>query len=411
MTTSRLNLTLLKSRKLGCDLQSQFEARADRDDFLTAGKVEDIVGLSLSGGGYRAMVYHTGVLVRLNELGILPHIQEIGSVSGGSIVAAALGLAWRDLRFNSNGYAANFVETFVNPVIQLAGIGIDTRALLLGLLPGLTAAENVSNSYDRYLLHGSDLQDLPDKPRFTFMTTNLQTGSAWRFAKDYAADHRVGKIDKPEFRLSKVVAASAAFPPLLSPLKFYFEPGVVHPMEGTDLHRSPFTDRAILTDGGVYDNLGLERIWRRCRTVLVSNAGRLTPEIGAPTGRWLGQLFRTFHLVHRQAEDLRKRILFGMHNLTQRHVAFWSIDTPPGAYGISDAVPLPMKVTAEVAKMRTRLNRFKPTEILFLLQSGYAGADASLRSRNMAINEPAADIGSLTKICKDVFGHRSLQCP
>ena len=396
---------------MGCDLQSQFEARADRNDFLTAGKVEDIVGLSLSGGGYRAMVYHTGALVRLNELGILPHIHEIASVSGGSIVAAALGLAWRDLRFDTNGYAANFVETFVNPVIQLARKGIDTRALLLGILPGLTSAEIVADAYDRYLLHGSDLQDLPDKPRFTFMTTNIQTGSAWRFAKDYAADHRVGRIDMPEIRLSKIVAASAAFPPLLSPLKLDFEPGEVHPMEGTDLHRSPFIDRAILTDGGVYDNLGLERIWRRCRTVLVSNAGRLTPEIGTPTGRWIGQLFRTFHLIHQQAEDLRKRILFGMQNLAQRHVAFWSIDTPPGSYGISDAVPIPTDVTAEVAKMRTRLNRFKPTEILLLLQSGYAGADASIRSRKMALNEPAADVGSLTEICKDVFGQSSLKSP
>ena len=399
-----MNLTSALTQKLGCDLQSQFEARADRDDFLTASKVEDVVGLSLSGGGYRAMVYHTGVLVRLNELGKLPHIREIASVSGGAIAAAALGLAWRELRFNVNGSAENFVEAFVNPVIQLAGLGIDTKAILLGFLPGLTAAENIAASYDRHLLHGSNLQDLPDTPRFTFMTTNLQTGSAWRFAKDYAADHRVGRIDQPGFRLSRVIAASAAFPPLLSPLELYFEPGEVRPMKGTDLHRSPFIDRAILTDGGVYDNLGLERIWRRCRTVLVSNAGRLVPELGAPTGRWIGQLFRTFHLVHKQAEELRKRILFGMHNLSQRHVAFWSIEMPPGSYGISDAVFLPTDVTNEVAKMRTRLNRFRPKEILFLLQSGYASADASIRSQKLANNDPVADVGSLTEICKDIFG-------
>ena len=246
MTNSRLNLNSSRSRKLGSDLQSQFEARADRNDFLTAGKVEDVAGLSLSGGGYRAMVYHTGVLVRLNELGVLPNINEIASVSGGSIVAATLGLVWGDLRFNNNGYAANFMEVFVVPVIKLAGIGIDLKAIMLGFLPGLTAAENIAFAYDRYLLHGSNLQDLPDKPRFTFMTTNLQTGSAWRFAKDYAADHRVGRIEKPDYLLSKVVAASAAFPPFLSPLIIDFEPGDVKPMQGTDLHRSPFIDRGNL---------------------------------------------------------------------------------------------------------------------------------------------------------------------
>lgn len=46
------------------DLQSLFEARADREDFLTAAKVEDVIGLCLSGGGYRAMLYHVGALVR-----------------------------------------------------------------------------------------------------------------------------------------------------------------------------------------------------------------------------------------------------------------------------------------------------------------------------------------------------------
>ena len=66
-----------------------------RSDFLTAGKVEDVVGLCLSGGGYRAMLYHTGALFRLNELGILPRLREIASVSGGSIAAAALALVWR----------------------------------------------------------------------------------------------------------------------------------------------------------------------------------------------------------------------------------------------------------------------------------------------------------------------------
>ena len=59
-------------------------------------------------------------------------------------------------------------------------------------------------------------------------------------------------------------------------------------MAGADLHKPPFTEVAVLTDGGVYDNLGLERVWKRCRTILVSNAGRNTPEIGSPSGRWTG---------------------------------------------------------------------------------------------------------------------------
>ena len=385
------------------DLQTQFEARAERDDFLAAGKVEDVVGLCLSGGGYRAMVYHAGALIRLNEFGFLPRLREIASVSGGSIAAAALALSWSSLQFDGNGHADNFAEAFTIPVIRLAAIAIDVKAILVGLLPGFSAAGEIAKAYDCHLFHGATLQDLPDRPRFTFMATNLQTGSSWRFAKDYAADYRVGRINHPTLPLSQVVAASSAFPPFLSPVRLVFDPGTVQAMEGADLHRTPFIEGAVLTDGGVYDNLGLERVWRRCRTILVSNAGRSTPELGAPSGRWIGQIFRTLYLVQQQAENSRKRILFGMHNLKQRDVAFWSIDTPIHAYGLPDAVAPGPEQTSLAANMRTRLNRFTPSEVTLLLQTGYAGADASLRCRGMATNMPAANTTALSTLCEDAF--------
>ena len=377
------------------DVQSSFAAKAANGDFLNAEKVEDVIGLCLSGGGYRAMIYHAGALARLNELGFLPKLKEIASVSGGSITAGMLAVAWPRLRFDGNGCAGNVIEEVAEPIIRFAGVGIDIRAVLMGLLPGRTAAAEVANAYDRHLFSGATLQDIPDKPRFTFMATNLQTGSEWRFAKSYAADHRVGRIDRPTLPLSRIVAASSAFPPFLSPVRLRFDAGAVKPMEGADLHRAPFTQEAILTDGGVYDNLGLERVWKRCRTLLVSNAGRNTPEIGSPTGRWTGQIFRAMHLMQQQAESSRRRILFGMNNLDQRKVAFWSIDTPIGAYGLTDALLMTPDSTNTAATMRTRLNRFKPDEIDLLLASGYAGADASVRARKLAENSPPADFARL----------------
>ncbi|MDE5451414.1 hypothetical protein GWE18_00810 [Bradyrhizobium sp. CSA112] len=53
--------------------------------------------LCLSGGGYRAMVFHIGVLWHLYETGLLQNIKRISSVSGGSITAGHLVLAWRNL--------------------------------------------------------------------------------------------------------------------------------------------------------------------------------------------------------------------------------------------------------------------------------------------------------------------------
>jgi NTE family protein len=377
------------------DLQSQFEARAPTADFLNAGKIEEGAGLCLSGGGYRAMLYHVGALVRLNELGMLSQLKEIASVSGGSITAGVLARAWPRLQIDEAGTATNLIEEFAKPLIRFASVAVDVKAGLLGLLPGRTAANEVAAAYDKHLFLGATLQDIPDTPRFTFMATNLQTGSGWRFAKDYAADYRVGRIDRPRLSLAQVVAASSAFPPVLSPVRLAFEPGTVQPMAGADLHHAPFIDQAVLTDGGIYDNLGLERVWKRCRTILVSNAGKNTPEIGSPTGQWIGQLFRTLFLVQQQAENSRKRILFGMNNLGQRKVAFWSIDTPIASFGLADALALLPEATTAAANMRTRLNSFSDAEISLLLKVGYAGADASLRARGLAINLPLADYGRL----------------
>ena len=53
----------------------------------------DGVGLCLSGGGYRAMLFHVGVVWRLHDAGWLERLDRVSSVSGGSITAGALALA------------------------------------------------------------------------------------------------------------------------------------------------------------------------------------------------------------------------------------------------------------------------------------------------------------------------------
>jgi NTE family protein len=377
------------------DIQSLFAANAVQDDFLQAGKLDDTIGLCLSGGGYRAMIYHVGVIIRLNELGFLPRLAEVASVSGGSITAGLLALRWPDLRFDEDGRAANLDTLFVSPLLRFAGKGTDIKAALYGLLPCCSADDSLVRAYDRHLFQGACLQDITDSPRFTFMATNLQTGSAWRFGKSYAADYRVGMIDKPLIPLARVVASSSAFPPILSPVRIDLSGETVKPTAGADLHREPFTTTAVLADGGIYDNLGLERVWKRCRTILVSNAGRTIPELGRPTGRWIGQMFRTLSLIQQQGEHSRRRILFGMANSGQRQVAYWSIDAAPSYYAAPDTLPLSAEEVLAAASLRTRLNPFSPEEQRLLLRAGYAGADASLRARGMAQNSPEASFDFL----------------
>ena len=144
-----------------------------------------------------------------------------------------------------------------------------------------------------------------------------------RLPENTRADHRVGRINRPAIPLARVVAASSAFPPFLAPVRVPFESGSVEMMDGADLHRPPFTEVAMLTDGGVYDNLGLERVWRRCRTILVSNAGRNTPEVGSPTGKWVGQVLRTLSLVQQQAESLPQPLTSALSLMASANSTPW----------------------------------------------------------------------------------------
>jgi NTE family protein len=240
-------------------------------DILGGSKLEDGVGLCLSGGGFRAMLFHLGSLIRLNELGLLPKIDRVSSVSGGSLAAGILAAGWADLGFGPDGSATRF-HVVSEPLLRLARKRVDIPAILLGFIPFVHAANLAALCYDRAVFRKKTLQDLPDRPRFVFTSTSLQTGVLWRFAREYAADWRVGQWDDPDLRLALAVAASAAFPPMLSPAKIKPPKGSIRPWtDPTTLTAPAFGKKLFLTDGGVYDNLGLEPIWKRYRTLLVSD--------------------------------------------------------------------------------------------------------------------------------------------
>ena len=108
------------------------------------------IGLCLSGGGYRAMLFHLGAIWRLNELGLLrknivvagaeaigpQHLVRVSSVSGGSITAGTLALNWNSLTFDAANVATNLGAMVVEPIRAMASTTIDVSAILKGkLLP------------------------------------------------------------------------------------------------------------------------------------------------------------------------------------------------------------------------------------------------------------------------------------
>jgi NTE family protein len=342
------------------------------------------IALCLSGGGYRAMIFHVGALWRLYEAGLLAGVRRISSVSGGSITAALFGLKWQRLSFDPARLQADFVPEVVEPIRALGRETIDREAVILGVaLPG-SISDRITAAYDDHLFKGATLQDLPDEPRFVINATNVQSGAIWRFMKPYMRDYRVGEIRRPRVALARAVAASSAFPPVLSPVEMRLEPRDFTPDTGLDLQRDPFTRKVFLSDGGVYDNLGLETAWKRYSTILVSDGGgKLEPE-EEPKTDWARHSYRVLNLIDNQVRALRKRQLIDSYRArpdeqVHRRGAYWGIRTDIADYGLADALDCPVERTMELARTPTRLKRLDDDRQERLINWGYAVCDAALR--------------------------------
>lgn len=352
-------------------------AKVDRTP-IDGDKLEHGVGLALSGGGYRAMLFHAGAIFRMNDLGLLPRLSRVSSVSGGSITAAALALAWKRLEFDAAGRARNLDALFLRPLLQQAQDSMDVTAATLGLLPFVSPADVAARSYSVNITGEATLADLPASPDFVFNATNLMTGVTMRFQREYVADYHIGQIFGLEsLRLAEVVAASAAFPPLLSPKVISLVGGRLGPKPG-DLARPPYTERAELTDGGVYDNLGSETVWKRYRTLFVSNAGKPFGFEEAPERNWVQQSMRVIDIAMDQAEDLRERILVHAYLTGARQGAMWGLTA--GLNRPKDRPPLLNHEEFLAAQaVPTRLTNFGEAVQALLLKAGYAHATARLR--------------------------------
>jgi NTE family protein len=325
-----------------------------------------------------------GSLWCLNELGWLPKLTRVTSVSGGSIASGVLGLKWKQLTFDDHGVATNFIQEVVEPLRDFCSRNIDLSSGIAGLIRiGKSISDIVASRYNQYLFKNATLQDLPDDnqgPRFVIYATSLQSTASVRFSKPYLADYKVGRVDNPTVPLAVAIAASSAFPPVLSPTILTLDPNQWRAMEGTYLFQNKtFRRRMMLTDGGVYDNMGLEAIWDRYETVLVSDAGAPTLPKQKPSGVWHKQLSRTLDIITEQSRALRKRMLLTNFKAGVCNGSYWGISTHIDDYALPDAMTQDNDVTRSLQTIRTRLNGFSPEEQGRLINWGYALTDAAMR--------------------------------
>ena len=361
-----------------------------------------MLGLALSGGGFRATLFHVGSLLRLNEAALLGQLDEVTSVSGGSIIAGHLGLNWGRLQFDDQGIATNFDEVITRPIKAFCSRTIDVGTILGGILnPVKHPSESLIANYRKHLYGDRTLQDLPasgEGPAFTIYATSLQTGASVRFTRLYLGEYHLGKIHEPKISIATAVAASSAFPPPLCPVKVTVDPNAWVPSEISDLHDDAYLRETMwLGDGGIYDNLGVERLTQRCDRILVSDAGAPFSVDIKCTGTRFSQVARTkrtLDIMSEQVRALRTRRLVGQFIDGEKRGAYWGIGTRIGEFplaenNLSPALVADSEKTVGISRMRTRLNSFSPEEQAYLINWGYALADSALRSRfDMAIADP-----------------------
>lgn len=235
------------------------------------------------------------------------------------------------------------------------------------------------------------LQNLPDAPRFVFNATSLQTGVLWRFSKPYMGDYKVGLIRNPTVPLARAVAASSAFPPVLSPATLDLDPNSFDPNIKCEepFNTLPFRSKAVLCDGGVYDNLGLETTWKNYTEILVSDGGvGIAPE-ASPDHLWPGQTYRVLTTIYNQVAALRKRDLIGSYCTKERAGTYWGIQANIKNYELANALVCDFKFTTGLAQTATRLDAMDATLQQHLIDWGYAICDAAMRKHVLPPDTPA----------------------
>ncbi|WP_452220887.1 patatin-like phospholipase family protein [Lacinutrix salivirga] len=270
------------------------------------------VGLSLSGGGYRATVYHLGTLRALKKLNILDKVDVISTNSGGSITGATYGLYENDFEafehvilkgvkssvikgvLTSWRFLVAFISTLIwliaivyflfTPfqwlsVLLLLGFIIIFSLFQFRLFPISKLNERL---YNRFFFNEKKLSDLTSKKLFAINATNLETGRLFTFSKErmgdstyeYPEEGNKVEFNPEDFPIARAVAASTCVPFVFTPIKI-----------GKEFYKNA-SDISVakprLIDGGIYDNQAAHKLTQNftsysCDYIIISDAGNAIP--------------------------------------------------------------------------------------------------------------------------------------
>ncbi len=268
--------------------------------------LQNKIGLSLSGGGYRAAAFHLGTLNKLQEMNILQESDVISTISGGSITGGYYCLQkdnydnFKESLYNALQkkdvvkkvlFSFTFLKLLFFFLLFFAPAFFFLFTPMAWLFPVLLAffiylllkfqffifpvSNRIETIYNDFFFSQKKLSDLPDHPVLVIGSTNLQTSRPFTFSKRWMQDSTYQYMKPPvkfraaNFPVARAVMASSCVPFAFTPVKIdktFFEN-----KEDSKKHHP------LLVDGGVYDNQGIHKIMQHgqyeCDYIITSDAG------------------------------------------------------------------------------------------------------------------------------------------
>ena len=372
------------------------------------------ISLALSGGGFRATVFHLGVLARLAKENRLEDVILLSTVSGGSLCAG--------LVFAQNGFQWPSSQDYlkkVEPQTRHLMTTYDLQGSLIRRVLGTfwtileTRASDLSALMQQHWNVTAKLKDLPATPRWMINATTYETGKNFRFERFRMGDYLLGYTNDTDLPVSDAMAASAGFPGLIGALFlpttgrkwFKYEDKVdaflkmAGEDEETQWKKVPVQVKyptVHLWDGGVYDNQGLEGIfdfnkgWTYKWGFLIASdaSGRSTEEKYRPGIPAIMRLMTGIMMT--QVRSLRTRALLERltnHGKQDQGAFLVTGNTARGiltSAGHADWIPqfsqgsLPEDKAHWAETMGTAIQKLTPDVYELLFHHGFEVADATL---------------------------------
>jgi NTE family protein len=234
----------------------------------------NFVGLAISGGGSRAANFGMAVLGELNAQGILPHVDAISAVSGGSIPAAWFAINGTEPDWFERGQVVanqNYLGSFVARMLNPAN-------LIMTTVTDKDRTDLLAEVFDDKVMGGRSTKfgalgpRGPMRPAVYFNATDTTNGGERFVFSDDRFLRRLGsRLD--EFPISLAMATSGAFPGVFNSVtlrKFSLDPTVRSQEEGLIAQRQ----YVHLIDGGSADNFGTDTLIDLARQHFIARFNR-----------------------------------------------------------------------------------------------------------------------------------------